>query len=338
MTWSYFLRRVMFLFLVIWSAATINFVLPHLTGRDPIKEQLMQQIASQGRKAEDATQMVNLYHRLFGLDKPLWQQYLTYIGNVMRFNFGFSIQSYPRTVMEIIIARGRLTLPFVGIAIVIAFTGGVLLGALLGWNKTPRWISNIIVPPLMVFSSVPQYLVALILIYFAAFRWRLFPLGDPYPKTMSEDWTNPQFLIQYGYHAVLPILSIVFVEASGWALGMRAMMVTVEGEDYTTFAEAKGLKESRIFLRYLLRNALLPSLTGLAIRLGFIITGAAVAENYFNYNGLGSTLGTAISNFDYFMIYGIVLIMVMMIAGATFIMDMIYPLLDPRISYRRQRG
>jgi len=98
------------------------------------------------------------------------------------------------------------------------------------------------------------------------------------------------------------------------------------------------LKNSRIFFRYLLRNALLPSLTGLALRLGFIITGAAVTETFFNYSGIGSTLGTAISNFDYFLLYGIVIIMVMSIAFATFFMDMIYPLLDPRIAYRGQRG
>jgi len=338
MTVNYVIRRVLFLFMVIWTAATINFLLPRLTGRDPIKEQLMQQIASQGRKPEDATQLMNMYNRLFGLDKPLWQQYVTYIGNVARLNFGYSINSYPRTVMEIIIARGRLTLPFISVSIVLAFVIGVLLGAVLGWNKSPRWLNNVVVPPLLVFSSVPSYLIALVLIYFAAFKWKLFPLSDPYPKTMREDWLNPKFIMMYAYHAVLPITSIVLVEASGWALGMRAMMVTVEGDDYATFAEAKGLKNSRIFFRYLMRNALLPSLTGLALRLGFIITGAAVTENFFNYQGLGSTLGAAISNFDYFLIYGICIIMVMSIAFATFIMDMIYPFLDPRISYRAQRG
>jgi peptide/nickel transport system permease protein len=298
----------------------------------------MQQIASQGRKAEDAKQMIDTYNRLFGLKKPLWQQYLTYIGNVMRFDFGYSIVNYPRTVLEIIIARGRLSLPFISIAIFLAFTIGVLLGALLGWKKSPKWLNTVVIPPLMVFSSVPSFLVAIVLLYFVAFRWKLFPLGDPYPKTMLENWSDINFLLAYGRHAVLPILSIVLVEASGWALGMRAMMVTVEGEDYATFAEAKGLKNSRIFFRYLIRNALLPSLTGLALRLGFIITGAAVAETFFNYNGIGSALNTAISTFDYFMIYGISIILVMCIAFATFIMDMIYPLLDPRISYRAQRG
>jgi peptide/nickel transport system permease protein len=213
-----------------------------------------------------------------------------------------------------------------------------LLGAFLGWNKTPQWVSNILVPPMLVFSSVPQFLVALVLIYVVAFRLKLLPMGQPYPPTMMENWGDPKFLLAYGRHAILPILSIVFVEASGWALGMRAMMVTVEGEDYTTFAEAKGLKRGRIFFRYMLRNALLPSLTSLAIRLGFIITGATVTETFFSYNGLGATLGAAISQFDYYLLYGIVIIMVMSIAVATFIMDMIYPLLDPRISYRAQKG
>jgi peptide/nickel transport system permease protein len=179
------------------------------------------------------------------------------------------------------------------------------------------------------------------LIFFLAFRLKLFPMGGAFSTTFSGDqinFLNPKFLLDYSNHAILPILSIVLVEASGWALSMRAMMVTVEGEDYTTFAEARGLKSGRIFFRYLIRNAFLPPLTGLAIRLGFIITGAAVAENYFQYNGLGQTLGAAIGNFDYFLIYGIVIIMVMSIALATFVVDMVYPLLDPRIAYRGQRG
>jgi peptide/nickel transport system permease protein len=338
---SYVIRRVVFLFMVIWTAATINFIMPRLTGRNPIRETMMQQIASQGRKASDAEIMVKKYNEIFGLDKPLWEQYLGYISGVFRLDFGYSIMMYPRTVMEIILDRGRLTLPFIAVAIAIAFVSGVLLGALLGWKKTPRWLSTIITPFLMVFGSIPQYLVALLLIFFIAFRLKLLPMGDPYSNSFSIDqinFFNPKFLADYARHAVLPILSIVLVEASGWALGMRAMMVTVEGEDYTTFAEARGLKQGRIFLRYLIRNAFLPPLTGLAIRLGFIITGAAVAENYFAYNGLGQTLGAAIGNFDYFLIYGIVIIMVMCIAGATFIVDMIYPLLDPRIAYRGQRG
>ncbi len=335
---NYILRRVFFLFMVVWTAATINFILPHLSGRDPIKEMMVQQIASQGRTQADANIMIQKYTALYGLDKPLWQQYLTYLGNVVRLDFGYSIYNYPRTVMEIIIARGRITLPFVVVGIAIAFLIGVLLGALLGWNKTPQWLSNIIVPPLLVFSSIPQFVVALVLLYFIAFRLKLAPMGSAFSQDIVENWGSWKFILNYAQHAVLPALTIVLVEASNWALGMRAMMVTVEGEDYATFAEARGLKSKRIFFRYLLRNAMLPSITGLALRLGFIITGASVAETYFNYNGIGNTLGAAITTYDYFLLYGIVIIMVMSIALATFVVDLIYPLLDPRITYRAQRG
>ncbi len=335
---SYVIRRVIFLFMVIWTAASLNFILPHLTGRDPIKEQLQLQIATQGRSPVDAQAMVATYNRLFGLDKPLWQQYLIYIKNVFRLDFGYSMMEYPRTVMQIILDRGKITVPFVAVGIGLAFFIGILLGSLMGWSKSPSWVSAIAIPPLMAASSIPQFVIALLLIFFFAFRIKLFPLGFAYPLDMVENWSDPNFIFQYAYHAVLPIMTIVVVEASGWALGMRAMMVTIEGEDYTVFAEAKGLKPSRIFLRYMLRNALLPSLTGLALRLGFIITGAAVAETYFNYNGLGARLGAAITSFDYFVIYGICTIIVICIASATFIMDMVYPLLDPRISYQAQKG
>lgn len=335
---NYIIRRVFFLIMVVWTAASINFILPRLTGRDPIKEMMTQRIASQGLSSANATLLINSYTNLFGLNKPLWQQYLTYLGNAVQLKFGYSIPNFPRTVMDIIVARGRITLPFLTVGIAIAFILGVLIGALLGWNKTPRWFSNALVPPLLVFASVPQFLVALVLIYFVAFHWKLAPMGGAYSRTLKENWTNIKFVTDYARHAMLPILAIVLVEASGWALQMRSMMVTVEGEDYTTFAEARGLKSGRIFFRYLIRNAFLPSLTGLALRLGFIITGASVAETYFNYNGIGNTLGAAISQFDYFLLYGIVLIMVICIALATFVMDMIYPLLDPRITYRAQKG
>jgi peptide/nickel transport system permease protein len=322
----------------VWTAASINFILPRLNDRNPVYEMMIQRVGTGGLDAASADLMIKEYTRVFGLDQPLWRQYLTYITNVFKLDFGSSIINYPRTVAEIIIARGRLTLPFVAIGIFLSFTIGILLGAFLGWNRTPDWVSNVIVPPLLVLSSVPQFLVALVLIFFIAFRMKLAPMSGAYPRTMVEDWSDPQFLMGYARHAFLPIMSIVLVDASTWALGMRAMMVTVEGEDYANFAEAKGLKTNRIFFRYLMRNALLPSLTGLAIRLGFIITGAAVAETFFSYNGLGQTLGTAVTTFDFPLLYGIVIIIVMGIALATFVIDLIYPLLDPRITYRKQRG
>jgi peptide/nickel transport system permease protein len=130
-------------------------------------------------------------------------------------------------------------------------------------------------------------------------------------------------------------LSLILVSLGGWSLGMRAMMVTVEGDDYMSFAEAKGLKGSRLFFQYALRNAMLPQITSLAVRMGTIVAGSTLVEVYFRYPGLGNRLGAAIASFDYYLISGIVFFMIAGIAVATFLVDLLYPLLDPRISYQR---
>jgi peptide/nickel transport system permease protein len=222
----------------------------------------------------------------------------------------------------------------VGTATILAFLIGTVLGALLGWQKSPRLLSALI-PPLMVFQATPAFVLALILIYYLAFRAKLFPLGRPYNLFSTVDWSDWKFLLEVAHHALLPSLSLILVSVGGWGLGMRAMMVTVEGDDYMTFAEAKGLKGSRLFFQYALRNALLPQITSLAVRLGTIVSGSTLVEVYFQYPGLGSRLGGAIASFDYYVISGIVFFMVTGIALATFFVDMIYPFLDPRISYQR---
>ncbi len=152
--------------------------------------------------------------------------------------------------------------------------------------------------------------------------------------TTLVDPTNLDFWIDVAWHSVLPALSMLLVTTGSWALGMRAMMVTVEGADYITFAEAKGLKGSRIFLRYAMRNCMLPQTTALAMQLGAIVTGATLVEGMFSYPGIGSRLSLAIAQFDYYTMYGIIFFLVVGIALATFIVDLMYPLLDPRISYQ----
>ena len=136
-------------------------------------------------------------------------------------------------------------------------------------------------------------------------------------------------------HALLPAMSIVLVATGGWALGMRGMMVTTMGEDYVTFAEAKGLKSSTIFLRYCVRNAMLPQTTALALALGQILSGAVLVEVIFGYPGIGALLFQAIRENDYFLIQGIVFTVIVALGLATFVLDVVYPWLDPRISYRR---
>src|SRR5205823_4589908 len=143
------------------------------------------------------------------------------------------------------------------------------------------------------------------------------------------------FALDVLYHSILPALSIVLASLGFWALGMRAMMVNTSGEDYMLFAEAKGLKSKRVFLGYAMRNALLPQTTTLALSLGTILSGALLVEVVFNYAGMGSVLFRAVSAFDYFTIYGVVFFIIVGVALATLALDLLYPILDPRIRYNK---
>jgi peptide/nickel transport system permease protein len=191
-----------------------------------------------------------------------------------------------------------------------------------------------LLPPLFTFSVVPYYLLGLILAYILAFKLRVFPMSGSSAYGTAASW-SPGFVIDVLYHSILPALSIVLASLGFWALGMRAMMVSVSGEDYMIYAEAKGLKSKRIFLGYAMRNALLPQTTTLALSLGTILSGALLVEIVFGYAGMGAVLFRAVTAFDYFTIYGVVFFIIVGVAFATLVLDLTYPLLDPRIRYQK---
>ena len=187
---------------------------------------------------------------------------------------------------------------------------------------------------MLTLSAIPYYLLGLVLLYFFAFQTQWLPIFGGYSPGVIPKLTLP-FVLDIVRHSILPALSIVLAAIGFWALGMRAMMVTVQGEDSMLFAEAKGLKDRTLFLRYALRNALLPQATSLALALGQILSGAVLVEVVFAYPGIGSVLYHAIRDFDYFLIQGIVFTIIVSIGLATLILDIIYPLVDPRITYAK---
>jgi peptide/nickel transport system permease protein len=211
---------------------------------------------------------------------------------------------------------------------------GTLLGALIAWPKSPR-ILGLLMAPLLTLSAIPFYLLGLILVYFLAFSTKLFPVSGGYTLG-SIPRMNWNFMLDVLWHSVLPALSIVLASIGSWAIGMRGMMISGLEEDYITFAEAKGIRNRDIFSKYALRNALLPQTTSLALSLGFIVSGAVLVEIIFGFPGVGSLLYRSIQAFDYFMIYVVVIILIFAIGLATLILDLIYPLLDPRISYQQK--
>src|SRR6266498_133935 len=332
---GYLLRRLALFLIVVWVAATINFVLPRLSGGNAIRSQLMQQAAAGGYVQSNIDAMVAEFDKEFGLDKPLWQQYLAYMWDISHLEFGFSMANYPTRVSTLMVNALPWTLALLGMSTAIAFGAGVFLGALLAWPKTPRFIVNVLLPPFLTLSAVPYYMLALILLWILAFQFHLFPIFGAYTPGTIPDWSDPEFLKVVAIHMVLPALSIILSAVGFWALGMRAMMVTVQHDDFVQYAEAKGLKSSTVFYRYAARNALLPQVTALGITIGHILSGALLVEIVFSYPGIGSVLYHSIRSYDYFTIEGIVFGVIVSITLATLVLDLIYPKIDPRITYVR---
>ena len=330
---SYVARRVSMFFLIVWLAGTINFFLPRLGGQDPIREMMIEQAAMGGSVQTGLEAMIEIYNEKFGLNTPLWQQYVNYLGDMSRLDFGYSIASYPQRVSDIIARAIPWTLILLTTTTLFSWVVGTLLGAFMGWPRAPKFLSYLL-PPLLSLNAIPFFLLGLVLIYLLAFRMRLFPLFGGYrPGTIPA--LTPSFLQDALYHSILPALSIILVSLGGWALGMRAMMITTQGEDFVTYADAKGLKGRTIFLNYAIRNALLPQATALALVLGQLVSGAVLVEVVFTYPGIGSILYEGIRAGDFFVVQGIIFILIVSIGLTTLILDFIYPLLDPRITYRR---
>ncbi|MEZ4673887.1 MAG: ABC transporter permease [Caldilineaceae bacterium] len=316
--------------LIIWSGATLNFFIPKMTPRNPLREKLLLEATRSGYIPPGFEEMVQAYEAKFGLDQPLWRQYANYMGDLLRGDLGFSISNYPKTVWELILEGLPWTIGLLLVTTLLSFFIGSLLGALMAWPKSSNLVKYIL-PSFLVFGAVPAYVIALTLIYFVAFRWKLLPIGGGYGIGTFPS-LSVSFALEIIKHSILPALAIILASAGGWAIGMRGMLVTVQGEDYMTFGEAKGLKERRLFYKYGVRNALLPQVTGLALSLAFLVSGNVLVELVMGYPGIGTLLARSISQLDYFMIYGIVFVIIVGIAIAMFIMDMIYPLLDPRIT------
>jgi peptide/nickel transport system permease protein len=331
---DYLLKRLGTFLLILWLAGTVNFFLPRLGGQDPIRAQLGAQAAMGGASQIGMKEMIAEYDRRFGLDKPLWEQYLTYLSDTVHLEFNFSMASYPTKVTDIIGRSLPWTITLLGVTTLLAWMIGTILGAVLTQPNAPR-VLRFVLAPILTLSAIPFFLLGLLLIYVLGFQLKWFPLAGGLDQGLLPA-LDPKIILNMVYHSILPALSIILASIGFWTLGMRGVMVSTQGEDYLLFAEAKGLRRRTVFLRYAIRNALLPQLTALALALGNIVSGAVLVEVIFQYPGVGSLLYQSIRASDYFMIQGVVFIIIVAIGFATLILDLVYPLLDPRISYAKR--
>jgi peptide/nickel transport system permease protein len=330
---NYFLRRLGIFFLTIWIAASIIWLIPRLAPGDPISA-MVERMVQQAGYVENSAVIIEGWKERFGLNDPLPVQYVKYLGNLVTFDFGYSLAFFPAPVSEMVGRALPWTVGLLLLAVTITFLLGNTLGALLAWTRTPQLVKYLI-PLAMIFTSLPSILAAIFLIYTFAFILDWFPLNGSYGLGMTPQLTL-EFVRSVIWHGTLPALAIVLVTFGYWALGMRGMMITVEGEDYMHLARAKGLKPFYVLYRYMVRNAILPQVTALAITLGTLVSGQILVEYAFGYQGMGTVIYTAISTQDFPVIQGTSFMLILMTSLAVFIIDMIYPLIDPRISFEKE--
>jgi len=319
----YLIRRLGFYALAAWAAVTLNFFLPRLMPGDPATALFAR------FKGKLSPESIDALRAAFGLTRaPLWRQYLTYLAHLVRGELGVSIAYFPSPVSRVIGSALGWTLFVAGTAVVVSFAIGTLLGIASAWwrrGALDRWL-----PSSLVFvGSFPFFWLAMAALYVLGFGLRWFPLGHAYSDDATPGWTLA-FALDVLRHAALPIATVVLATLGGWLLSMRNTMISVLGSDFVTLARAKGLSPARVVLRYAARNALLPSVTGFGMALGFVLGGSLLTEIVFSYPGQGYLLVQAVRNQDYPLMQGIFLVITLAVLGANWLVDVAILWLDPR--------
>lgn len=329
MTWRYLLGRAARLVLTIWLGVTLMFVIPRLGRSNPIDAILARLAVAGGSANQD---LADQYARRFGLNEPLWRQYLDYLWNTVRLDQGYSLSEYPSTVNGLVMRAAPWTFGLMIAATLVAFLLGTLIGATLGWEKSPRLLRRVL-PVTLTFSSLPPFMIGIVLSFVFAQHWNLLPFSGAYDSDVVPG-ANLPFIASVLSHATLPLLSVVLVNLGMFALGMRGMLITTAADDHMLLAEAKGLRSRTVFLQYGVRTAILPQVTSLGLALGTVAGGSMLVEIIFAYPGLGNLLFQAVLANDYTVIEGVAVFLILGVAASTFVLDLIYPLLDPRVSLR----
>ena len=304
-----------------WVAITVNFLLPRLMPGNPVQTKIGEMT---GQVTPQEVHAIELSFGI-GLHENLFHQYTGYISQLFQGNLGISL-TLSAPVSAILRSAIPWTVGLIGVATVISFFIGTFIGTLLGWTAGSRFDS--VIPVATFFQAVPYFFLGTVflLIFGSTLHW--FPVGgaaDP-NVTQAFNWSYISSLIRY---AELPLITIVLASVAGWMLGMRNMMITMNGEDFVLMAVAKGLPRRKV-IAHAARNAVLPSIANFSLAIGLVVSGALLVELVFNYPGVGNLLFQAVLNEDYPLIQGIFLVITFTVLAANLIADLVYLGLDPR--------
>lgn len=330
-TVAYYLRRLGLYLITLWGSLSATFLFFRLLPGDPISG-IISQLQSRGQYSsiDSSANMVEYYQREFGLNGSLLEQYLRYFQRMfLQFDFGPSVLSYPTPATDLILRSIPWTIGLIGVSTILGWLIGVLAGTLIAWKRTSRvaeWITNFC----LILSHIPAYFLALVLIIFFAYRWNLLPPNGAYDARLQPSFSLDFFfsVIKYG---TLPVMATVIVAVANWLIGTRALVVSILGEDFLTYANAKGLTPRRILMSYVLRNAWLPQIAALGLALGSVVSGNVLIERLFRYPGVGNLLVDSVIIKDVNTAMAVVTMLIFLVLTVNLIIDLCLPLIDPRV-------
>ncbi len=323
---KYFGKKILWFVITFIVAVILNFFLPRMMPSDPVA-------AITGKMAQgmtDASAVQEIYERYeeeFGTNKPMMEQFFIFCKNALKGDFGTSFSQYPRKVSDIISSAIWWTIALQLPAILTGWILGNVLGALAAYLKK-GW-DKVLLPVTLFMGNVPAFGMAVVLLTVFAVNLKWFPISGGYNFDMIPNFSW-SFIKSVITHYQLPFWSIVLISIGGQAIGMRSMSIYELNADYVKYARFLGIKDSKI-VGYVFRNAMLPQITGLALSIGTMVGGALVAEIIFSYPGLGSTMYAGVTAADYPLISATTLIITVMVLICTFLMDIIYGFIDPRV-------
>lgn len=329
---KYFLPRLLQYIVVLFVGITMVFIIPRLMPSDPVLSQL-DQITAQGQYMDpDAVEEVReTLTELYGLEGNIGEQYLSFWSRLFRGDLGPSFTQFPTPVSKLISISLPWTIGLVATAVILSWLIGTFLGGI-AVSYPDSLFTKVIEFFAMSVRPIPYYIMALSLVILFTYLLPIFPMSGGYSRGVTIGF-NFEFIFNLIKHAALPILSLVLVGIGNWFLQMRNVASNVVEEDYVTYAEASGLPKKTIIFSYIMRNAIMPQVTGLGLNMGNIFGGALITEIVFSYPGIGTLLYNAIVSGDYNLIMGITIFSIIGVSTAMLVIDLIYPLIDPRVKY-----
>jgi peptide/nickel transport system permease protein len=329
---TYLLTRLGQFALVVFIGINIAFIVTHATPIDPVEQSIAAATQFGTTSPEAIEQMRQSLRELYGLQGGFGEQYLAFWRRIAVGDFGPSLSAFPTPVAVLIGRALPWTVALLVTSTLLTWALGNLLGGLAGYYRKSRALrfAGILA---MAFHPIPYYIVAFLLLIVFGYLWPVLPISGGYTMNMVRTWSWP-FIGSLLSHAILPVLSLALVGLGGWFMGMRSLVSNVVTEDYVAYAELGGVPKRRILGSYVMRNALVPQVTGLAMSLGAIFNGAIITEQVFGYPGVGTLLVSAVHAGDYSLVLGITTVSILAVSVAVLLIDLAYPLLDPRVRAR----